>query len=159
MSAQQTLAPAFFASSSAALRHSMWPGSRWMFAIAMARNFLAVTTQTSRRRATEVSGETLMVPAKLAAKSDTVNDTGGRMSALTPCSLSLAAPRFAISMAITVSALRGRWGPCASMAPTGRMPTGRSFIASSTSAQVISDITIRSAMAIEGRLLRSFPVL
>jgi hypothetical protein len=39
------------------------------------------------------------------------------------------------------------------------MPTGRSFIASSTSVQVISDITIRSAMAIEGRLLRSFPVL
>ena len=100
-----------------------------------------------------------MVPGKLAAKSDTVNETGGRISALTPCSLSLAAPRFAISMAITVSALRGRCGPCASVAPTGRMPTGRSFIASSTSVQVISDITIWSAMAIEGRLLRSFPVL
>src|SRR6185436_6401061 len=52
----------------------------------------------------------------------------------------------------TVSAERGRWGPWASVAPMGRMATGRSFIASSTSVHVISDITMFSAMAIEGRL-------
>ena len=41
MSAQHTLAPAFFASSTAVFRHSMCPGSRWMLAMATARNFLA----------------------------------------------------------------------------------------------------------------------
>src|SRR5438445_2741177 len=152
MSAQQTLAPAFFASSSAAFTHSMCPGSRWRLAMATARNFFAVETHTSRSSATDVSGETLMVPGNVAATPATGNDTGGRMSALTPCSLSLAAPRRAISMARTVSVLRGRCGPCASIAPTGSIPTGRSFIASSTSVHVISDITMCSAMAIEGRL-------
>ena len=40
--------------------------------MATARNFLDAETQTSRSSAIDVSGETLMVPAKSAPKSATV---------------------------------------------------------------------------------------
>src|SRR6185503_6405706 len=133
-------------------RESRCAGSRWRLASATARNFLAAERQTSRISAAAVSGVTVMLPGKSAPKSATVKVTGGRIRAGTPFSLSFLAPRRAISVAITVSVERGRWGPCASVAPTGRMATGRSFIASSTSVQVISGITMLSVMAIEGGL-------
>ena len=60
-----------------------------------------------------------------------------------------AAPRFAASVAITVSVFRGRWGPWASTAPTGRMATGRSLRASSTSDQDISATMMLSDMAMK----------
>ena len=91
------------------------------------------------------------MPANEAPKSATVKNTGGRISDGMPCSLSFSAPRRAISVAITVSAETGRCGPWASTAPTGMSATGRSLSASSISVHVISDITMFSAMAIEGK--------
>ena len=121
-----------------------------MLTRATARNFLDAATQMSRRRAVAVSGGRLIVPANSAPNSATVKATGGRINDGMPRALSLAAPRRAISVAITVSVAMGRCGPWASVAPTGTSATGRSFIAWSTSVQVISGISMFSRMAIEG---------
>src|SRR2546425_5389221 len=156
-SVKQTLVPAFFASSTAFFSASMCWGSRWMFTRATARNFLARVRQRSRTSTCAVSAGRLIVPGKSAPNSATVKVTGGRIRAAIPRSFSLSAPRRAISVAITESVETGRWGPWASVAPTGSRATGRSFIAWSTSVQVISDINTLSAMVLEGSVfLRSF---
>src|SRR3989442_9550458 len=156
-SVKQTLVPAFFASSTAFFSASMCWGSRWMFTRDTARNFLARVRQRSRTSTCAVSAGRLIVPGKSAPNSATVKVTGGRIRAAIPRSFSLSAPRRAISVAITESVETGRWGPWASVAPTGSRATGRSFIAWSTSVQVISDINTLSAMVLEGSVfLRSF---
>src|SRR6185295_6238094 len=106
--------------------------------------------QRSRTRAVAVSAGRLIVPGNESPNSATVKFTEGRISAAIPRPLSLTAARRAISVAITESVETGRWGPWASVAPTGSRATGRSFIARSTSVQVISDINTFSAMALEG---------
>ena len=148
MSVKQTFAPAFTASSTAFLTDSTCAGSRWMFTMATVRKRLARATERSRSSALAVSAGRLMVPGKSAPNSATVKFTGGAMSEVMLRCLSLAAVRRHISTAMMLSADTGRWGPWASVAPTGTRARGRSFIACSTSVQVISDISTLSAMVL-----------
>ena len=73
------------------------------------------------------------------------------MRAWRPRCLSRSAVRRAISIAITVSVATGRWGPWASVLPTGSSAIGRSLSAASTSVQLISGINTFSAMVLEGK--------
>src|SRR5262245_29841924 len=159
MSVKQTLAPAFAASSTAFLTVSTCAGSRWMFTMATARKRRARATDTSRSRAVAVAAGRLIVPGKSAPNSATVKFTGGAISEVMPRCLSLAAARRDISTAMMLSAETGRWGPWASVAPTGTRARGRSFIACSTSVQVISDISTFSAMILEKDALSFAPFL
>ena len=80
-----------------------------------------------------MAGRVESVPGKAAANGAGVSATVGSTSTVTPCCDSRSAPARAIASTMITSVESGRWGPWASVAPSGTTATARRRSSAATS--------------------------